>query len=1112
MKNRILTLLSVVCLSTSLWSQSYAEGFDDLTTLTDWSVRNNSVSPNPNAGWGGGNTNAFAAQAGAPGSYLSCNFESTTSTNQTGVTISNWLFTPTQTYNNGDVITFYTRVSGATPVYPDRLELRFSAAGNGTDVGATPTSVGTYTSLLLSVNPNLTTTGYPSTWTLYSATISGLSGPTNGRVAFRYFVTDAGPGGTNSDYIGIDSYTYTSVATAPINDDCIGALNLIQGASCVNTTGTVAYATESQVACTGVANNDVWYKFTATATGASISVDGSPQFDGVFQVFSGNSCASLTSLNCTDNSVEGELESSVVNNLTIGQTYYIRVHDYLDDIPNTLTFDICVQEFTQCTLTQPANSLLENETCGADNNGGCNSVNQVYYNISCGQTVFGNAWADNSNRDTDWYRFQLGVPGTVSWSASAEFPYVLLLVDITNCASPTILASASFNACQNGSINYNFTATGNYAAVILPSVFSGYACNTNNDYIVTLNLPITSTSIAAQGQTSFCVNSSSTIAAATPTGGFQWFLDGNLIPNQSTSTLTATQGGTYALLYTNTNGCVAPLTSGLTLSTIPLDNAVFSFPSGTVCVGGLNTTPTASSTGTFSANSGDLVFANTSTGEVNVPNSLAGTYTITFLTNGTCPNTSTQQLSISNSLVADFSYASSSFCLNDANQQVTLLNGGGIGVFSAANGLSLNPQTGAINPSLSTVGSYQVTNTIAASGACPEASATFGVTINGTIVDFPAIATVCESATTFTLNATPVGGTFAGIGVENASDFNPSIAVGANTITYQYIDGNNCVNTALQTINVEANPVVTFGTYSPLCSNSSIITLNSGLPAGGTYIGAGISNNEFTPSVSLIGVNNTVYNYVSPNGCTGNAQGTITVNAVPTVTFEAIDPICENATPISLTQVTPAGGTFTGTGITGTNSFNPTVSGDGSHLIIYTFTENGCSGSAQITIVVNAAPVVIINTIDPICDTTAQFAITEVTPAGGTFSGNGISAPNLFTASVAGIGTHPIVYTVTQNGCTGSATQSIIVENCNSLEEQTLSYSIYPNPSTSVFTVKTSSQVEVSVFSIEGKVVIDRRIIPIGTTSFDCSDFAKGQYVILLTTEKSSSIEKIILE
>ena len=118
----------------------------------------------------------------------------------------------------------------------------------------------------------------------------------------------------------------------------------------------------------------------------------------------------------------------------------------------------------------------------------------------------------------------------------------------------------------------------------------------------------------------------------------------------------------------------------------------------------------------------------------------------------------------------------------------------------------------------------------------------------------------------------------------------------------------------------------------------------------------------------------------------------------------------------------------------------------------------------------------------------------------------------MFTAAVAGIGTHPIVYAVTSNGCTGSATQSIIVENCNSLEEQTLSYSIYPNPSNGVFTIKTSAEVSVTILSLDGRKLIDKQVLTAGTSSLDCSDFAKGQYVILLTTEKSSSIEKIILE
>ena len=53
----------------------------------------------------------------------------------------------------------------------------------------------------------MTTTGFPSDWTLYTHTVTGVPTPTNCKIAFRYFVTSGGPTGLNSDYIGIDTFT-----------------------------------------------------------------------------------------------------------------------------------------------------------------------------------------------------------------------------------------------------------------------------------------------------------------------------------------------------------------------------------------------------------------------------------------------------------------------------------------------------------------------------------------------------------------------------------------------------------------------------------------------------------------------------------------------------------------------------------------------------------------------------------------------------------------------------------------------------------------------------------------------------------------------------------------
>jgi hypothetical protein len=158
--------------------------------------------------WFQGNPNVFEAQGGAADSYIGANFRNTGSTAATGATISNWLISPVLEYRPGASVNFFTRTVDE-PAFPDRLEIRFSP-NSGSDVGTTPTDVGTFTTLLGTVNPTLTTTGYPNEWTEFNFNIP-VNLPTNGRVAFRYFVTNGGPNGSNSDYIGIDTVRLRAV-------------------------------------------------------------------------------------------------------------------------------------------------------------------------------------------------------------------------------------------------------------------------------------------------------------------------------------------------------------------------------------------------------------------------------------------------------------------------------------------------------------------------------------------------------------------------------------------------------------------------------------------------------------------------------------------------------------------------------------------------------------------------------------------------------------------------------------------------------------------------------------------------------------------------------------
>jgi len=117
---------------------------------------------------------------------------------------------------NGSTLEFWTRtIEGST--YPDRLELRLSTNGASTNVGSGINDAGDFSNLLLSINPDLQTGGYPDTgWTMYAVTLSGLpDAGVNGRIAFRYYVTNAGSKGSNSNYIGVDDFKYTA-STLPV--------------------------------------------------------------------------------------------------------------------------------------------------------------------------------------------------------------------------------------------------------------------------------------------------------------------------------------------------------------------------------------------------------------------------------------------------------------------------------------------------------------------------------------------------------------------------------------------------------------------------------------------------------------------------------------------------------------------------------------------------------------------------------------------------------------------------------------------------------------------------------------------------------------------------------
>ena len=135
-------------------------------------------------------------------------------------------------------------------------------------------------------------------------------------------------------------------------------------------------------------------------------------------------------------------------------------------------------------------------------------------------------------------------------------------------------------------------------------------------------------------------------------------------------------------------------------------------------------------------------------------------------------------------------------------------------------------------------------------------------------------------------------------------------------------------------------------------------------------------------------------------------------------------------------NATPANGTWSGNGVNSNGLFNPSTLVNGIYNTIYTINNGACSASDTIIITVNQRPDALFQPASlSYCESVGNVALNPV-QYGGVWSGNGISNPNdpIFNPSVAGIGVHVITYTIDNNGCIDTYTQSITVSAAPSVQ------------------------------------------------------------------------------
>jgi hypothetical protein len=255
-------------------------------------------------------------------------FRPTTSTNLWAVDVAQ--------QNVAYAATTNVAITGLTTIHSSTVTLAswFSTDDNTWNLLASPgwTTTGGFQYRVNSVNDNSTT---------YAHAIRTTPGAT-GNVTKQQATLGADNGQTTI----ISFYEYAP----PANDACASSVLLTSGTTCTNTTGNLQYAASAAPAgaCGGATLTttfDVWYRFVANSTTHAITLSslgaGLTAANTYIETFSG-ACGSLTSLGC-----QNATTPEVINGLTVGATYYVRVYVTTAPTGNTTTdwnFNICVQQ------------------------------------------------------------------------------------------------------------------------------------------------------------------------------------------------------------------------------------------------------------------------------------------------------------------------------------------------------------------------------------------------------------------------------------------------------------------------------------------------------------------------------------------------------------------------------------------------------------------------------------------------------------------------------------------------------------------------------------------------------------------------------------------------
>lgn len=553
----------------------------------------------------------------------------------------------------------------------------------------------------------------------------------------------------------------------------------------------------------------------------------------------------------------------------------------------------------------------------------------------------GNVWSTGEGTRS----ITVSQPGTYTVSVGA-FTSTSVTVTVNSYPAVPTISAPSTVLCPGGNLTLtsssssnNSWSSGESSNSITVGSAGTYTVSVDNNGCKSTSAPVTITDFVAPtistiGSTTFCEGGSAVLISSYPSGN-NWSTGetGQAIIVNTSQNITLT---------VNAMGCSAPAASGVTTVMNPAPNVgTASLVAPTTCAAA-DATIDLTGTGTVDISVFGPV-ASSSTG-TSLPTTLsglsAGSYVVTSTNAAGCTSTTLFTVDDPGAPAApSISATATSFC---AGGSVDL-------TASVASDILWSTGETTQTITVNAAGNYSVQTGIA--GGCISSSPVTAITVNA----IPTVNAGADMAVCAGGSATLVGSGAATYtwdnGVTNATSFVPSA-----TTTYMVTgtDLNGCSATDDVTITVNALPTVGAGADVTTCIGQ-MVTLSG---TGATFYSW---DNGVTDGTAFVAFATQTYTVsgTDANGCVNTDAMTLTVNALPNVTYsEAEDTVCWYGAAITLSAGSPALGVYTGTGVTtGASgaSFDPAgLAHPNYYTIVYTATDiNGCQGSASQAIFVS---------------------------------------------------------------------------------------------------------------------------------------------------------------